>query len=100
MNQTANHRMLFGQKELADLLGITKQTLYARLKNDGGHMWGKEVPEPAYVVSATKLWTYEQIEEKIMDSSPYSDWFKAKERFYKLGQVDIFEAIKKAQKGG
>lgn len=90
------HKMLFGQKELAELLGISKQTLNYRMKS-GSSMYGNDIPEPAYFVAATKLWTYEQLEEKILSSSPWSDWGKCKERFQRFGQVDIFEAIKKAQ---
>ena len=91
------HKMLFGQKELAELLGISKQALNYRIKS-GSDVYGNDVPDPAYVVAATKLWTYEQLEDKINNSSPWSDWYKCKDRFKSMVQpVDISAAINKAR---
>lgn len=73
------HAKLYGMKELADLLGISKQTLYARMKN-GSLFYGNDIPEPAYEIAAAKIWTHEQLVEKINAAGHYSDWSKVKDK--------------------
>lgn len=74
------HKCVFGAKELAEILGISKQALNYRIK--AGRSWyGNDVPAPAYVIGAGKIWTYEQIKEKIDKSGNYSEWGQAKDRF-------------------
>lgn len=67
-------RALLGQKELADLLGITKQALYWRI-NHGQSWYGTSVPEPDYRVSATRLWTYETLKKSKVVSESELDSF-------------------------
>ena len=51
------HKALLGQKELADLLGLSKQALYWRIN----HAQDVSIPQPDYRVSATRLWTYDTL---------------------------------------
>lgn len=67
-------RAIFGQKELGDLLGLSKQALQWRLKH-GSPYSGSSIPEPDYRVSATRLWTYETIKKsKIVTESELNEF--------------------------
>lgn len=73
------HKRLYGMKELAEILDISKQNLYHRMRL-GSTFYGTEIPDPVYEISAGKIWTHEQLLEKINSSSPHSDWGRSKER--------------------
>lgn len=62
------HTALFGLKELAELHGISKQAMYQRI-NTKSYYEESNFPEPAYVVSCGKLWTYEQIWDRVKKSN-------------------------------
>lgn len=79
-----NHFTVFGLKELADLYDVSKQTMYQRFKQ--GYYRG--FPEPAYVISSGKIWTYEQIQEYVKYQSGFES-IGVRAKIFKMGQVKL-----------
>lgn len=76
------HKGLYGLSDIARLLGISRQALYSRIKHGGKYTF--DIPDPAYETSLGSLWTYEQLDQLIMKSSPYSEWGQAKDAWKDL----------------
>lgn len=79
-------KMMFGQKELADLLGLSKQALYWRIKNGQG--WSVSIPDPDFRVSATRLWTYETLQKSRLVPQHELDLFVEKIQQNSIDDLD------------
>jgi len=76
------HKGLYGLSDIARLLGISRQALYSRIKHGGKYTFN--MPDPVYETSLGSLWTYEQLDQLITKSSPYSEWGRAKDSWKTL----------------
>lgn len=91
------HRALFGIHELAQLFGVKKQTIDMRFKQGYWDTNFRKFPDPAYVVSAGRFWTWEQLHAYLHADMGFKQlgWARqkeerqARERLEVMGQLFI-----------